>query len=34
MSRMKDLFNQCVQVCQLGCAYVQAVGVLVWAQNS
>ena len=29
MSRMKDLFKQCVQVCQLGFAYVQAVGVLV-----
>ena len=28
---MKDLFKQCVHVCQLGCAYVQAVGVLVWA---
>ena len=31
MSRMKDLFKQCVHVCQLGVAYVQAVGVLVWA---
>ena len=28
---MKDLFKQCVHVCQLGCAYVQAVGVLVRA---
>ena len=28
---MKDLFKQCVRVCQLGWAYIQAVGVLVWA---
>ena len=25
MSRMKDLFKQCVRVCQLGWAYTQAV---------
>ena len=29
MSRMKDFFKQCVRVCQLGWAYIQAVGVLV-----
>ena len=31
MSRMKDLFKKSVCACQLGVAYVQAVGVLVWA---
>ena len=31
MSKLKDFFCGVVHVCQLGCAYVQAVGILVWA---